>query len=275
VTRDVRLRRALRLLTSTVLVGGVYLLERKAPPGLQVGILYVIPVLLAAWFDGAWWGTAFACATATLRLIEAMNELPAPAAPSDPLVNAALYLGVVGIAIAGLSRLRRTQARLEQFATLDPLTGVLNARAFSTELAQELSRHRRYGRPLALIYLNLDDFKAVNDTRGRATGDAVLRLVSDAMRVAVRQADVIGRLGGDDFAVLMPETDGEVARAAATRLAAGIRTVFRGTPSVTASVGVVSVSRTEAGSDELLRRADQAMLEAKGAGKDRVVLVAI
>lgn len=275
MARDVRLRQALRLLTSAVLVGGVYVLEQKAPPGLQVGILYVIPVLLAAWFDGAWWGAAFGVATAALRLIEAMNELPAPADPRDPPANAALYLLVVGIAIAGLSRLRRTQALLGQFATLDPLTSVLNARAFSTELAQELSRHRRYGRPLALIYLNLDDFKAVNDTRGRATGDAVLRLVSDAMRVAVRQADVIGRLGGDDFAVLMPETDGEVARAAATRLAAGIRTVFRGTPSVTASVGVVSVSRTEAGSDELLRRADQAMLEAKRAGKDRVVLVAI
>jgi diguanylate cyclase (GGDEF)-like protein len=95
------------------------------------------------------------------------------------------------------------------------------------------------------------------------------------MRSAVRQADVVGRLGGDEFGVLMPETDGNVAHSVANRLAGGIRTVFRGTPSVTASIGVVAVSGTEAGSDELLRKADQAMYEAKRAGKDRVVQVSM
>jgi len=177
------------------------------------------------------------------------------------------------VAIAGLSQLRRTQSQLQLLATHDPLTTALNARAFASQLAQELGRNRRYGRPLALVYLDLDDFKKVNDAHGHATGDAVLRLVADAMRSAVRQADVVGRLGGDEFGVLMPETDGSVAHAVATRLAGGIRTVFRGTPSVTASIGVVAVSGTEAGSDELLRKADQAMYEAKRAGKDRVVQV--
>src|SRR5439155_23656884 len=114
-------------------------------------------------------------------------------------------------------------------------------------------------RPLALIYLDLDDFKSVNDAHGHATGDAVLRLVADAMRGAVRQADVVGRLGGDEFAVLVPETDGDVAHAAATRPVTRIRPVFRGTPSVTASIGVVAVSGTEAGPDELPRQADEAM----------------
>src|SRR2546425_5873672 len=152
---------------------------------------------------------------------------------------------------------------------------LLNARAFSHELAQELSRNRRYGRPLALIYLDLDDFKNVNDAHGHATGDAVLRLVADAMRGAVRQADVVGRLGGDQFGGLMPETDGDLAHAAATRLVIGIRTVFRGTPSVTARIGVRGVSGTEASTDELLRKAHQAMDAAKRAGQDRVVQVAM
>src|SRR5207249_11875772 len=97
--------------------------------------------------------------------------------------------------------------QLEPLATHGPRTNVLNARACSTELAQELGRNRRYGGPLALIYLDLDDFKRVNDAHGHATGDAVLRLVADATRSAVRQADVVGRLGGDEFAVLMPETE--------------------------------------------------------------------
>src|SRR5437879_13116738 len=128
-------------------------------------------------------------------------------------MNELAYLLVVAVAIAGLSQLRHRHARLEQLATQDPLTNALSARAFSQELGQELGRNRRYGRPLALIYLDLDDFKRVNDAHGHATGDAVLRLVADAMRSAVRQADIVGRLGGGELAVLMPETDGTVANA--------------------------------------------------------------
>jgi len=268
-----RLRRALRLIAWATLAAGVFVLNVRTGADLRLGILYVVPVLLAASYDGLGWGIAFALATALLRFGVGIDQMPLDTSLQVRILNEAAYLTVVGVAIAGLSQLRRTQSQLRLLATHDPLTTVLNARAFASQLAQELGRNRRYGRPLALIYLDLDDFKKVNDAHGHATGDAVLRLVADAMRSAVRQADVVGRLGGDEFGVLMPETDGSLAHAVANRLAAGIRTVFRGTPSVTASIGVVAVSGTEAGSDELLRKADQAMYEAKRAGKDRVVQV--
>jgi len=268
-----RLRRALRLVVWAGLAAGVFLLNTRTPPELRLGILYVVPVLLAASSDGLGWGISFALATGLLRFGIGIDQMPLDTLLQVRILNEVAYLAVVGVAIAGLSRLRRTQSQLELLATHDPLTTVLNARAFASQVAQELGRNRRYGRPLALIYLDLDDFKKVNDAHGHATGDAVLRLVADAMRSAVRQADVVGRLGGDEFGVLMPETDGSLAHAVANRLAGGIRTVFRGTPSVTASIGVVAVSGTEAGSDELLRKADQAMYEAKRAGKDRVVQV--
>ena len=268
-----RLRRALRLIAWATLAAGVFVLNVRTPPDLRLGILYVIPVLLAASQDGLGWGISFALATALLRFGVGIDQMPLETSLQVRILNEVAYLAVVGVAIAGLSQLRRTQAQLELLATHDPLTTVLNARAFASQVAQELGRNRRYGRPLALIYLDLDDFKKVNDAHGHATGDAVLRLVADAMRSAVRQADFVGRLGGDEFGVLMPETDGSVAHSVAIRLAGGIRTVFRGTPSVTASIGVVAVTGTEAGSDELLRKADQAMYEAKRAGKDRVVQV--
>jgi len=268
-----RLRRVLRLIAWATLAAGVFVLNVRTGADLRLGILYVVPVLLAASYDGLGWGIAFALATALLRFGVGIDQLPLDTSLQVRLLNEAGYLTVVGVAIAGLSQLRRTQAQLELLATHDPLTTVLNARAFASQVAQELGRNRRYGRPLALIYLDLDDFKRVNDAHGHATGDAVLRLVADAMRGAVRQADFVGRLGGDEFGVLMPETDGSVAHSVANRLAGGIRTVFRGTPSVTASIGVVAVTGTEAGSDELLRKADQAMYEAKQAGKDRVVQV--
>jgi diguanylate cyclase (GGDEF)-like protein len=267
--------RWLRRLGWAALTVGVFALNVRTPPELRLGILYVIPVLLAAWHDGLGWGVSFALGTMLLRFGVGIDQMPEGTLLDARIVNEVAYLAVVGVAIAGLSQLRHTQVRLEQLATHDPLTNVLNARAFARELAQELSRNRRYGRPLALIYLDLDDFKKVNDAHGHATGDAVLRLVADATRGAVRAADVVGRLGGDEFGVLMPETDATVAHGAASRLVAGIRTVFRGTPSVTASIGVVAVSGTEAGTDELLRKADQAMYEAKRTGKDRVVQVAM
>jgi diguanylate cyclase (GGDEF)-like protein len=174
-----------------------------------------------------------------------------------------------------LQTLRRSQAALARLVIQDQLTNVLNARAFVDRLGQELDRNRRYPRPLALMYMDLDNFKVINDTHGHQTGDAVLRLVADAMRSSVRQADVVGRLGGDEFAVIMPETDAALADAAAKRLIAGLRNVFKGTPNVTASIGVVSCTATDASTDDLLRRADQAMYDAKKSGKDRVVQVAI
>ena len=269
------LRRTARLAGFVALIGAVYALNLKTPPELHLGVLYVIPVLLASWHDGMAWGIVFGVATSVLRFLVGIDQLPPTTTLTFRTLNEASYLAVVAVAIAGLSQLRQTQAQLERAATNDPLTNVHNARAFSEELGQELGRNRRYGRPLALIYLDLDDFKRVNDAHGHVTGDAVLRLVADAMRSEVRAADIVGRLGGDEFGVLMPETDAAVAHAAALRLASGIRTVFRGTPSVTASIGVVAVTGTEAGTDELIRKADAAMYEAKRAGKDRVVQVAL
>jgi diguanylate cyclase (GGDEF)-like protein len=269
------LQRPLRLMAGAVLVGVVYWLNNGTAPDVRLGILYVVPVLVATWTDGLAWGLAFAAGTTVLRYVIALDQMPTGTTLPVRIVNEAAYLVVVGAAMAGLIQLRRTQAALELLATRDPLTGVLNARTFTERLGHELDRNRRYNRPIALLYLDLDDFKAVNDRHGHPTGDAVLRLVAEATRTAVRQSDIIGRLGGDEFAVLMPETDGPVANAAATRLATNLRSVFRGTPSVTASIGVVSAFGVATGPDDLLRRADQAMYEAKRAGKDRVVQVAI
>ena len=266
---------AVRLAGAVGLVGVVYWVNSHTPSDVRLGILYVVPVLLVTWHDGLRWGIGFAVGTAALRYLTALEQMPSATATPVRVANETAYLIVMGVAMAGLAQLRRTQAQLQLLATRDPLTGALNARTFTERLNQELDRNRRYNRPLALLYLDLDDFKAVNDRHGHDTGDAVLRLVADATRSAVRQTDVVGRLGGDEFAVLMPETDAPVASAAATRLAEGIRTVFRGTPSVTASIGVVSALSAAAPPDELLRRADQAMYEAKRSGKDRVVQVTV
>jgi diguanylate cyclase (GGDEF)-like protein len=267
-------RRVAGLVGSGALMLGIYFANAMTRPDVKLGLLYLVPVLLVTWSEGIWIGAAFTVAAMVLRMIIELEQQPGVSVTIS-LLNQLSFAVVAGIAMLAYRRLRRTQEDLARLATQDQLTNVLNARAFAERLTQELERNRRYPRPLALLYLDLDDFKVINDSHGHQTGDAVLRLVADAMRSSMRQADVVGRLGGDEFAVLMPETDAQLADAAAKRLAAGLRNVFKGTPSVTASIGVVSCTATDASTDDLLRRADQAMYDAKRLGKDRVVQVAI
>jgi len=267
-------RRLISLGGALVLTALIYLANAVTPSAIKLGLLYLIPVLLVTWFEGVFWGAAVTLATAVLRLVIEIDQVPQDTT-SVAILNQLSFLAVAGIAIFGFRHIRRTQTLLEDLAIRDPLTLVYNARAFAERLGQELKRTRRYGRPLSVLYLDLDDFKRVNDSHGHQTGDAVLKLVADAIRRAVRQLDVVGRLGGDEFAVLMPETDGDLADAAAARLAKELRDAFKGTPAVTASVGVVSCTRAEAGVDEVLRQADQAMYQAKRKGKDQAVKVAM
>ena len=268
-------RRVLRLTGYVLLTLLVYWANAVTPSTARLGILYTIPVLLVTWTEGLAWGIVFAVSTTGFREAIAWVQMPADTPMLWRILNGLAYLAVLGLAMAGLQTLRRSQAQLARLVVQDPLTNVLNARAFVDRLGQELDRNRRYPRPLALIYMDLDNFKVINDTHGHQTGDAVLRLVADAMRSSVRQSDIVGRLGGDEFAVLMPETEAALADAAAKRLIASLRDVFKGTPNVTASIGVVSCIATDANTDDLLRRADQAMYDAKKSGKDRVVQVAI
>jgi diguanylate cyclase (GGDEF)-like protein len=267
-------RRLVGIAAAGVLLVLTYVANSSTPPNVKLGLFYLVPVLVATWFAGLGWGAVTVVISMAVRLQTELAQ-QVDATPLASALNQGSFAVVSGIMMVGFRHMQRTQTDLHALAMTDPLTRVLNARAFSERLTQELARNRRYKRPLAVLYLDLDNFKTLNDSRGHQTGDAVLRLVADAMRDAVRDSDVVGRMGGDEFAVLMPETDGTLASAAARRLAEGIGTAFQGSPAISASIGVVAFADTAAGTDEILRRADQAMYEAKRAGKNRVVEVAL
>ena len=268
-------RRVLTIGTSLGATLLIYAANDLAPPAVKLGLFYLAPVLFVTWYEGAVWGALFTLGAMALRLAAELEQ-QLPLTNIVPSVVNQLSFGVLaGIAIFAFARVRKTQLQLHDLATHDSLTRVLNARSFTEQVTHELERTRRYKRPVTLLYLDLDNFKAVNDTHGHQTGDAVLRLVADAIRRAVRQADVVGRLGGDEFAVLMPETDAAEADVVAQRLTAGLAGAFRGSPAVTASVGIVSSSATTADAEDVIRSADLAMYEAKRTGKNRVVKVTL
>ena len=151
----------------------------------------------------------------------------------------ALALCVPG-ALAGAALARRRQVReraLEALSRQDPLTELGNARLLQERLAYELARHARHGRPMAVIVLDLDGFKSVNDRFGHAAGDEVLRGVAEALRRTVRVQDTIVRQGGDEFCVLAPETDRAEADGLAARMREGIRRAVVGVSGLDASLG--------------------------------------
>jgi diguanylate cyclase (GGDEF)-like protein len=165
------------------------------------------------------------------------------------------------------SSMRHAQAYEEvRYESLhDALTGLPNRRAFKERLTEELARHKRYKRPLSLAILDLDGFKAVNDTQGHAAGDDVLRDVAALLRRELRNTDFAFRIGGDEFAVLMPETHENDARIGVTRFVSAV--LASGIAGGTVGVSAGLVEATDEDATALCRRADALMYERKRAAK--------
>jgi diguanylate cyclase (GGDEF)-like protein len=212
------------------------------------------------------------------------------------LVEGPEYLGAISIARHGQAFSREEEELLEylsgqavvsienaslheaveQQAVTDELTGLANVRAFIAALDREVERGRRFGTPLGLIMLDIDDFKRVNDSFGHQQGDEVLALVAGVLREEIRELDTAARYGGEELAVILPQTGASGAELLAERMRAAVaslqvpRVGGRGTLSVTASFGVAAMPDSALDRDGLIAAADAALYAAKRAGKNRV-----
>jgi diguanylate cyclase (GGDEF)-like protein len=178
------------------------------------------------------------------------------------------FASLVGLAISNAD----AWDRLERQASTDPLTGIANRRAFHERLTDEVARAQRYRRHLSLALIDLDHFKAVNDTHGHQGGDRVLVLFAQLLSAHTREGELVARIGGEEFAWLMPETDQHGARIAADRVREAIETTpFEKIGLVTLSAGVCSTESAPDG-DTLIQDADRALYWAKDSGRNMTVL---
>ncbi|MBV9880353.1 MAG: diguanylate cyclase [Gemmatirosa sp.] len=211
-------------------------------------------------------------------LLRRTREQP-PLTPED----VAFARAVINAAVAAVQRAqviettRADNARLEQLATTDPLTAVLNRRALTERLTREMERALRTDSAVALLMIDIDHFKRVNDTHGHLVGDAVLRDVAELLIGEVRMHDLVGRFGGEEFVVVLPDTDDDGAATFAERIRERIdRHEFRGrdggaTLRLTASLGVATFPAALIESvEDLFARADAALYRAKADGRNRV-----
>ncbi|NCA71794.1 MAG: diguanylate cyclase [Sphingobacteriia bacterium] len=195
-----------------------------------------------------------------------------------PLMEAGQPERLIGLA-TDITELHRLREELERRATTDDLTGVASRGHFYTTADNILVRAQRYGEALSLLILDIDHFKDVNDTYGHQAGDRVLRGLAEYCRQAIRACDLIGRMGGEEFAILLPTTGSAVACQLAERLCRGVREQRWGREqstdrfddlAVTVSIGVAALHPAIASLDALYAQADRALYTAKAAGRDRV-----
>ncbi|MEX2108861.1 MAG: diguanylate cyclase [Solirubrobacterales bacterium] len=184
-------------------------------------------------------------------------------------IEAACLLAVGSAGFILARRLRAHNEELWALSRRDELTGVGNYRALRERLAEEISRHSRREREFALVLIDLDDFKQVNEEFGHLEGDRLLADVGAALRCEVRGEDPVFRQGGDEFAVIAPETNGEEAEEVAARLRASVRNCGENGPPVSAGTGFAIFPADGRNIDELFRHADHDLLSAKRTSRAR------
>lgn len=201
----------------------------------------------------------------------------------QPLIYAYLLVATLAVMVVLGWLLGRKEDMLEALSVTDPLTGLANRRRLRSEFDEELNRTARYGTPLALLLIDLDHLKKINDEHGHAGGDRALGIVAEALRRSCRATDVAARHGGDEFVVLAVNTTATEALALAHRICATVRRLSATTgpgyghgrklPRLSVSIGAADLERTAAPTfDALHAAADQALYQAKAEGRDRAVV---
>lgn len=232
---------------------------------------YLLPIAIVAWASSRAVASGFAvfCGAAWYLIDRVSGH--SYSSPALGYWNTAMQIGFFLVVALTLSSLRRSYDRERASARVDALTGVGNRRSFEEILASEMRRALRYGRQVTLLYLDVDDFKDVNDRFGHAAGDGVLCLVAAVIQRNLRVTDQAARLGGDEFVVLLPETGLEEARVVVGKLLADLKaTAGEGLAPVTVSAGVAIFRRPLESARLMIEKADALMYVVKRRGKNGV-----
>ena len=263
--------RAVIIATSLALTGVLGLLDHLTGFEVSFSIFYLIPIMLVAWYASRAAGLAIAIVAAAVWMGVDLSAGHQYTHIFIPAWNALVRCGFFVVIVSLLTNLKAHLANESKLARNDSLTGVLNGRAFRELIRRDFELARRYKNPASLLYLDVDDFKRINDTCGHSEGDQVLRAVARCLSETVRGSDLVARMGGDEFAVFFPLTDYPNAGTVIGKLVESLAGVRRGdgTP-ISVSVGAVSFLEMPATVDEAIAIADSLMYQVKNGGKNDV-----
>lgn len=253
-----------------VLVAGVMLADRATGPAVTLDLMYGLVVIVVTWLGSRRHGLL----TAALASVESLAaHLWATGSIDGPAAwNSVMRLGLLLVIMTLVATLRDALVEQRNRATIDPLTGALTRRAFGLVAERERLRAGRDGSALTLVYFDLDSFKRVNDRLGHGTGDRLLRVFAASVRAGVRSTDVLGRIGGDEFVLMLPETDANEAVVVVDRVRRVLADLSaREEAALTSSVGIATYRFPPSSIEAMIAGADELMYRAKEHGGDTVV----
>lgn len=240
---------------------------------ISTSLFFLVPIALATWYGNQRQGIYFAVISACIWfwIDNFISEHPY-SHPLIPYWNTGVRLGLFVITTQFLTLLKSQLNSEKSLSRTDGLTGLMNGRGFAEVAERMFSLAARHGRPTCLAYIDLDDFKQVNDLHGHSEGDKVLQVVGEILLESVRKTEVAGRLGGDEFAIALPETNEAGAQALFIKVRDKLALAMKknGWP-VGFSIGVISFDLPPADFDAALKLADALMYQVKKSGKNNIL----
>lgn len=257
---------------SLVLLVFVASLDHLTGYEFSFSIFYLLPIVLVTWYLERWIGLVFCFLAAAVWLFVDFTSNHNYSNSLIPIWNTAVRLSFFLITSVLLIELKNRLTFEKKIAQIDGLSGLLNARAFKELSSNFLELAVRHKHPVALGYIDVDNFKQVNDRLGHSEGDNVLREVAQTLARCVRSTDVAGRLGGDEFAIFLPETDRAGAQIMFDRIHTELTSVASaGGWLIGFSIGVAVFTRAPTNIDEAIKQADELMYRVKKSGKNRLI----
>ena len=253
-----------------MLVVIIFVIDLFIKIDLSLAIFYLFPILLVTWFINKNLGIVFSiiCSIAWFQADVASKQYPYQWVP---YWNAGVRLGFFWVITYLLSDLKIAYEQEKQLARLDPLTGTVNRRYFKLLLQLEINRNLRYEHPFTLVYFDIDNFKTVNDQWGHSKGDYLLETITKIINQHIRKSDILGRLGGDEFGLLLPETDYEAAQQVLQRVQKQILIFIELEHwPISLSIGAMTYQSCSLSADQSLEQVDHLMYEVKHQGKNGI-----
>ncbi|WP_190464489.1 GGDEF domain-containing protein [Aerosakkonema funiforme] len=263
--------RSFLLVLSFFLVFIIGLIDYLINNDISLSIFYLIPISIATWYAGDKFGILISFTSAIAWFISNVNSIESPLSSPSHYWNASVRLGFFLTVSYLLSELKMARNREKKLVRTDPTTGVENRLAFNELASMEIKRARRYGHSFTVVYIDIDDFKNINDYGSYKLGDTVLQTLAQQLRNSVRDTDIIARMGGDEFAVLLPGIGYDTAETVIARLQQQlVHLMDENKWPATFSIGAITFLNPPESVEEIIEKSDYLMYCIKNDGKNKV-----
>jgi diguanylate cyclase (GGDEF)-like protein len=258
------------LLISIILVMILGVIDHLTGYDISFSIFYLLPVVLVSWFDKRSHAAIISILSAAVWLWADIYSGHIYSHPAIPAWNSIMRLAFFLIIAFSLLEIKKLLEKEQTSARTDFLTGVANSRAFFSFARTEIDRSVRFNRPFTIAYIDIDNFKQVNDTLGHLQGDNLLQSVAKTIKDNIRSIDIVARLGGDEFTILFTETNEENAKTALNKVQKELLSIVKNNDwPVTFSIGAVTCYES-CNLDELIKEVDKLMYTIKESGKNGI-----